>query len=69
MQSTTGLAEEKGHAPRGGIEKKIAEAPQELHRKKCNHYRQILASTVPNYIQPRPVIVPWSSLYRARLGA
>jgi hypothetical protein len=27
------------------------------------------ALTVPNYIQPRPVIVPWSSLYRARLDA
>jgi hypothetical protein len=49
--------------------KKIAEAPQELHREKYNHYRRILASTVPNYIQLRPVIVPWSSLYRARLGA
>ena len=48
---------------------KIAEPPKELHREKCNHYRRILASTVPNYIQPRPVIVPWSSLYRARLGA
>src|SRR3974390_850354 len=28
----------------------------------------MLASTVPNYIQPRPVIVTWSSLYRARIG-
>ena len=49
--------------------KKIAEATQELHLEKCNHCRRILASTVPNYIQPRPVIVPWSSLYRARLDA
>src|SRR6266566_3503883 len=41
----------------------------ELHREKCNHYRRILASSVPNYTQLRLVIVPWSTLYRARLGA
>ena len=32
------------------------EATQELHLEKCNYYRRILASTVQNYIQPRPVI-------------
>ena len=53
--------------PRQTLErvKKIAEATQELHLEKCNHYRRKLASAVPNYIQPRPVIVPWSTPYRA----
>src|SRR5271166_806120 len=39
----------------------------ELHREKCNHYRRIVASSVPNYTQLRLVIVPWSTLYRARV--
>jgi hypothetical protein len=34
-----------------------------------NHHRGIVAYSVPKYTQPRPVIVPWSTLYRARLGA
>ena len=41
----------------------------ESHREKCNHYRQILASSVPMSSQLRPPIVPWSTLCRARLGA
>ena len=30
----------------------------EFHREKCNHYRPILASSVPKLSQLRPVIVP-----------
>ena len=38
------------------------------YREKCNHYKGILASSVPKLSQLRPVIVRWSTLFRARLG-
>ena len=41
----------------------------EFHREKCNHYKGILASSVPKLSQLRPVIVRRSTLFRARLGA
>ena len=40
-----------------------------FHREKRNHYKGILASSVPKLSQLRPVIVRWSTLFRARLGA
>ena len=41
----------------------------ESHREKSNHHKGVPASSVPNLSQLRPVIVRWSTLFSARMGA
>jgi hypothetical protein len=52
--------------PDGAVEKKLRRRPRASSRK----VQLLQANTrfyVTNYIKPRPVIVPWSSLHHARL--
>jgi hypothetical protein len=69
-QSDAGSAPAGFMASKAKMTRQCATPPVLQHKKIAEATcRRILASTVPNYIQPRPVIVPGSSLYRARLGA
>jgi hypothetical protein len=64
-QSGTGV----GHRPTAALSTLFSRGRRdEFHREKRNRYRRILASSISNLPQLRPVIVPWSTLHRARLG-